>query len=288
VAPTQNFRASDATLVSPADFTLLRNARREYDVREDAAFVDFGSFTARGVPHCRAGQPPLVFDRKWCKIVCGESDDDDDDVYDDGFVDRVMLWIVEVDQSDTRARVIQRGWDTLTLRGASPLPRPPHATSASFRVVIEDYGANKYCTLGFVPSDAGPVLGREICEYGGWYISVEPFHSRPLLDSGAFASSDADSDPEAFILPAVPPGSAVEFTVDYTAATGKCRVAFFGPGDTASPHKVVDLRFVEKREYCSNPARSDPVLTHAALHPAVGMRWVGGTVRFASAPVGEM
>jgi hypothetical protein len=232
----------------------------------------------------------LTFDPDWCVAVCGESDDDNDEVYDDGFVDRVVLWTVDLDQSGTRAHVTQRGYDTLTLRGARPLPHPPHATTASFRVIIEDYGDNKYCTVGFVPDNAEPVLGREICEYGGWYITVEPFHSRPLLDSGAFASSDADSDPEAFILPAVPPSAAVEFAVDYAAHT--CRVAFYAPAKardfTAPPDGALELQFVPKAEYCSNPARSDPTMaegTCMALYPAVGMRWNGGTVSFVSLPL---
>jgi hypothetical protein len=220
---------------------------------------------------------PLTFDPDWCAAVCGVSDDGADDP-----------WTVDLDNKGTRAEVTQRGYDTLTLRSATSLPHAPRATAASFRVVVEDYGDNEYCTLGFVPSGAEAVVGREICEYGGWYISVAPSRPRRLLYSSAFAPLAADdAAAKAFTIPPVPPGSAVEFTVDYTAHT--CRVAFYDPAHArnfgAAPNATAMLRFVPTEEYGSDPARPDPTAagTCVALFPAVGMRWGGGRVSFAGA-----
>jgi hypothetical protein len=112
---------------------------------------------------------PLTFDPDWCAVACGGPDQWAD-----------YRWVLEFDNGGTRAEVIHRGHNTLTLRGAWPLPRPPHATVASFRVIVKDYGESKYCTLGFVPEGATPVLGQEICEYGGCEISVSPTRPRPL------------------------------------------------------------------------------------------------------------
>jgi hypothetical protein len=170
------------------------------------------------------------------------------------------------------------------------LPHPPRGTTASFRIIIEDYGDNNYCTIGFVPGDAEPVVGREICEYGGWYISVAPSHPRRLLGSCAFAPllapDDAHADASEFtMIPPVPPGAAVEFAVDYTAHT--CRVAFYALAKardfTAPPDDKMELRFLPTEEYGANPARSDPTTaggTCVALYPAVGMLWAGGIASF--------
>jgi hypothetical protein len=225
----------------------------------------------------------MVFDPDWCVAVCGESHDEDDD----------DVWAVDLDQSGTRAHVVRYGFDTLTLRGARPLPRPPHATTASsFRVIIEDYGDNEYCTIGFVPGDAQPVFGHEIYEYGGWCICVAPFNSRPLFESCAFASLAPLDGAEKRIIPPVPRGSAVEFTVIYSGSEDnewRCRVAFYEAANArdfaASPYKVLELRFAETEEYGSNPARPRlTATTGMTLYPAVGLRWSGGIVSFASMP----
>jgi hypothetical protein len=261
------------------------------DKRACAAFDDCHATAA---PVSRAPiQPLILFDLDWSVAVCGistgmpdndhDSDDDKDGDGDDDEDDEEEddMWTVLVDQGGTRAHVTKMGYDTLTLRAARPLQHPPHATTASFRVIIEDYGDNNYCTIGFVPTGATPVLGREICEYGGWYICVEQSRPRRILSSSAFeflVPGDDGADPA---IPPVPPGTAVEFTVDYTAHM--CRVAFYAPAKardfTAPPDAVVDLRFVPNAKYGSNPARSDPtaVDTCVALYPAVGMQWSGGT-----------
>jgi hypothetical protein len=220
---------------------------------------------------------PLIFDPGWYAIVCGPPDDD------------YYTWTAEFDDGGTCAEVTHQGYDTLTLRSARPLPRPPHATTASFRVVVDDYGDTKFCTIGFVPGDAQPVLGREICEYGGWYICVAPSRPRSLLYSGAFAPLLADdADAEKFMIPPVPPGTAVEFTVDYTAHT--CRVSFYAPANArnfaATPYATAVLRFAPTEEYGRDPARSDPTAadTCVALYPAVGMTNVGARVSFVNLP----
>jgi hypothetical protein len=145
----------------------------------------------------------------------------------------------------------------------------------------EDYGDNKYCMLGFVPGDAEPVVGREICEYGGWYISVAPLHSRSILSSSAFEPLHESGYVKAATIPPVPLNSAVEFTVDYTA-----HVAFYAPANardfTAPPDGEVELCFVSREKNGSIPARSDPTQgTCVTLYPAVAMRRDAGTVRFA-------
>jgi hypothetical protein len=257
---------------------------------------------------CDPSQPLILFDPDWCVAVYDIStrkpDRDDDDDDEDGDGDDAEddeeddnVWNVLLDQSGTRARVAKIGFDTLTLRGARPLPRPPHATTASFRVIIEDYGDNNYCTIGFVPGDAEPVVGREIGEHGGWYICVAPSRPRRIILSTSalefLASGDDGAD---LAIPPVPPDHAVEMTVNYAAHT--CRVAIYAPANacdfTALPEYVADLRFVPRKEYGCYPARSDPTLPRScaapcaapyiALHPAVGMQWSGGTVSFVSVP----
>jgi hypothetical protein len=219
---------------------------------------------------------PLTFDLGWSAVACGGPD-----LWAD------YRWVLEFDHGGTCAEVIHRGHNTLTLRGARPLPRPPHATTASFRVIVVDYSGSKYFTLGFVPEGATPVLGQEICEYGGWEISVSPSRWRPLLYSSAFAPLTGDPDAEESIIPPVPPGAAVEFTVDYTAHT--CHVSFYTPANArnfaATPYAAAVLRFAPTVEYGRDPARSDPTApdTCVTLYPAVNMRSEGAIVCFASA-----
>jgi hypothetical protein len=192
-----------------------------------------------------------------------------------------------LDNGGACAEVTRRGYNKLTLRGAASLPPAPGA-AASFRITVEDYGESEYCTLGFVPDGATPVLGGEICEYGGWYIFVLPSRPHPLLYSCAFALlSVDDADANDFMIPPVPPGTAVEFSVDYTAHT--CRVVFYDPENarnfSAPPDAIAVLRFVPREEYATDPARPDPTATDTcvALFPAVTMTGVGARVSFASA-----
>jgi hypothetical protein len=260
---------------------------------------------------CDLSQPLVYFDPDWCVAVCGialgkpDRDDDDDDEIGDGDdaeddeEEDDDVWTVLLDQRGTRAHVTKMGFDTLTLRGARPLQRPPHATTASFRVIIEAYGDNKYCTIGFVPGDAEPVVGREICQHGGWFISVEPSRPRRLiLSTSALEFLVRGDDGDDLAIPPVPPSSAVEMTVDYAAHT--CCVAIYAPANardfTALPEYVAELRFVPLEKYGCYPPRSDPTsprscaAPYPALHPAVGMRFGGGAICFLSEvpPLGEV
>jgi hypothetical protein len=84
-------------------------------------------------------------------------------------------------------------------------------------------------------------------------------------------------------VPPVPPGSAVEFAVDYAAGT--CRVAFYTPAAVAggfveAAHAKMELRFAPT----TYPPRSIPTLADSdvELYPAAASTIAGVTWRFAS------
>jgi hypothetical protein len=87
-------------------------------------------------------------------------------------------------------------------------------------------------------------------------------------------------------VPPVPPGSAVEFAVDYAAGT--CRVAFYTPEAVAgkfaeAPHAKMELRFVASEAAVYKPARSIPLADSCvALFPAVSAYLAGIVWRFVS------
>jgi hypothetical protein len=94
-------------------------------------------------------------------------------------------------------------------------------------------------------------------------------------------------------VPRVPPGSAVEFAVDYDAGT--CRVAFYtraavAGGFVQAPHAKMELRFVATAAGAegrgrSFPARAVPTAADSgvALYPAVVADGSGIIWRFAAA-----
>jgi hypothetical protein len=252
----------------------------------------------------------VAFDRAWCTAACGKS------------------WKVDIDAATgMRAHATQQGKFFLTLRSAAPFPRPqPLALAAEwrqhrlpvFRIVIEAYNVSslwKCCHLGFVPShraragaDAAsavsPVVGHNIQDYGGWYITVsyEPLRGSVdgewnsgwavLQPSGGDtdgASSNSSTYATTAEVPPVPPGGAVEFAVDYAAGT--CRVAFYTPAAVAggfveAPHAKMELRFVATgaNEQMEIPARSVPTLADSGveLYPAIDTSCPGTIWRFAS------
>jgi hypothetical protein len=90
-------------------------------------------------------------------------------------------------------------------------------------------------------------------------------------------------------VPPVPPGSAVEFAVDYAAGT--CRVAFYRPAAVAggfveAPHAKMELRFVATPATRTVPARSVPTLANSGVEllPAMKASTSGVAWRFVAAP----
>jgi hypothetical protein len=265
-----------------------------------------------------AGPVPLdVFDREWCKAVCGKK------------------WKADLDENTgMRVHVTQKGPGHLPLRGATPLPRhAPHsiATSAaaassplpSFCVIIEAYNnpqegaaTPQRCEIGFLPShtSAGdpvavtPTRGFSITNYGGWLICVSPSSGlrlnagpvtngwTPLQPRAGAAADVAPADLSTYattaVVPKVPAGGAVEFSVDYAAGT--CRVAFYTPtavagGFAEAPQAKMELRFVETQagplpHYGDVPARSNPTASDSRvrLYPVVSTAHAGAIWRFAA------
>jgi hypothetical protein len=249
------------------------------------------------------------FDTAWCAASGGKKQ-----------------WKVDIDSlTQTRAHLKQHGRaGTMTLRGAAPLPRclPCTGTSPqqlpSYCVIIEAYpapdsdGNGQWCNVGFVPSHTStdgasvtPVMGRGICNYGGWWIQLQPAAAcglgrptvvgwTPLLPraaagdavGAALTSTYATSDE----APPVPAGSAVEFAVD--CAAGTCRVAFYTPAAVAggfleAPHAKMELRFAattarDVRDWGAVPARSVPTAasSRVQLYPAVEAAYAGAVWRF--------
>jgi hypothetical protein len=249
------------------------------------------------------------FDTAWCATACGRK------------------WKVDIDSvAQTRAHV---KWHDhvghLTLRGAAPLPRrlPCAGTSPqplpSYCVVIEGYSApdsrgDQYCNVGFVPSHTStdgapvtPVMGRNIHHYGGWWIQVQPsaairLHGaviargwrtlRPRDAARGAAAKDTSAYATTDYSPPVPAGSAVEFAIDYAAAT--CRVAFYTPAAVAggfveAPYAKIELRFVATAAGDvpdwgdAVPARAVPTAaTDSRVHlfPAVSAPYAGAVWRF--------
>jgi hypothetical protein len=241
--------------------------------------------------------PPLhSFDRKWSAAVCGDGS------------------AVTLDTTGARARVTKKVRAALTLRSAFPLLRIlPAASSrkhlASYRVVIEEYNAKQpTCFIGLIPSHAdpqanspvSPMVGRNIAENGGWWIQVhatsafaffEPVQRGwtvlvPRAQAGGRPPADVSAFATSFSVPAVPPGGAVEFAVDYAAGT--CRVAFYSPDAVADgfvglPYSTLELRFVETEAEGDVPARSVPIAaaeSRLVLYPAVSTEHDGTSWRF--------
>jgi hypothetical protein len=256
----------------------------------------------------------MAFDRAWCAAAaCGET------------------MKVDVDTTSGMRALITRGGNyhlvdyfSVTLRSAAPLPRRPSLTLVddddydgpqpvelpAYRVVVEAYGPDAWCRLGFVPShhsvDAThapvtPVEGFAIRDYGGWCVDVLESSAGDLaaatwtgwtaLDPLHAATNHASASAYATtsMVPPVPAGSAVEFMVDYPKGT--CRVAFYSPEAVAGgfvevPYSKMELRFVatDRNEGYSIPARPVPTLEHSdvELYPAVEAACAGTIWRFAS------
>jgi hypothetical protein len=162
-----------------------------------------------------------------------------------------------------------------------------------------------------------PTAGHDICNYAGWCIDVRassdglvhpdttfsgwtvmaPAHAPGTAaaavgaDEGgmkAEAAESASAYATTTVVPPVPPGSAVEFAVDYAAGT--CRVAFYAPeavsgGFVEAPHAKMELRFVATKEEPYIPARSVPTAEGSGveLYPAVETGYAGTIWRFAAA-----
>jgi hypothetical protein len=135
----------------------------------------FVEWRVGGIP----SPPPPQFDRTWCDGLCG--------------------WEIDVDAAagDARATVTRHGTESCTLRSAAPLPRGPSQRLSpnkphlpAYRVIVERWGGNDECWLGFVPSHAvhgatptavvAPKPDFGIHNYGGWYILI---HGRMLCPS---------------------------------------------------------------------------------------------------------
>jgi hypothetical protein len=249
--------------------------------------------------------PRDEFDSAWCAAACGER------------------WTVDIDPlTHMRAQVKQRGSRCLTLRSAAPLPRRMPSIGASppsYRIIIDAYpapvdGKGEWCNMGFVPSHTStdgalvtPVVEHNICHYGGCFLQVQP--TKPIqLNAGsavhgwmpllprATAAGDAAAEDNSMSAttneaPPVPPGSAVEFAVDYAAGT--CRVAFYTPvavagGFVEAPHAKMELRFVATAAevlptWGAIPARSMPTAaadSRMQLYPAVAAGYAGAVWRF--------
>jgi hypothetical protein len=239
--------------------------------------------------------PPCVaFDRGWCTAACG------------------ARWKVDVDDATgVRARVTQdvNDWFVnarLCLRSAAPLQRrcSAHAPVANghqqgqlpaYRIIIEAYDSTQSCRLGFLAGAAHrPIVGQPIEQYGGWSIMIQPSSAGFVGLKGTrsgWTPLDASCSTYATtsIIPPVPPGSAVEFAVDYAAGT--CRVAFYTPAAVAggfveAPHAKMELRFVatDADAKARIPARSIPTLADSGveLYPAAEAGFTNATWRLVS------
>jgi hypothetical protein len=229
---------------------------------------------------------PVAFDRDWCAAACGTK------------------WDVDIDAGTSlRAHVTggqygdtdPQGYCCLTLRGAAPLPHRPSSSLVvggrklpGYRVVVEAYGVHQSCRFGFIPSHhAGaavtPLTGRNIFMYGGWCILVGASpDDRSLMDGWSALQPAGGGYATTSKTPRVPPGSALEFAVDYDAGT--CCVAFYTPeavvgGFAEAPYAQMELRF----DAAGAGARARPVIdSQMALYPAATIYDAGAILRFAS------
>jgi hypothetical protein len=213
-----------------------------------------------------------TFDVSWCDLLSDPTKLSETQDSDDVWWDSDDMWDIELDEKNTTAQVTKRGYDSLTLRGAVPLP--PDARS-TFRISIDDYGENEYMMIGLIPATAKPVLGNAPCEYGGWFIPVDPWRYRSILHSCGWVPMSG-SDSICTVVPPLPPGSKLEITL----SPRTCHVRFCDPLLTYANEYMV-LRFKEHDDpYGTIPERHDPTLSGMSVYPAVGMRWSGGKVRF--------
>jgi hypothetical protein len=126
-------------------------------------------------------------------------------------------------------------------------------------------------------------MGHDIRDYGGWYIEACASSAGTVTDArftgwtalkpsgGAVGDHMAGAAISAYAttskVPLVPPGSAVEFAVDYAAGT--CRVAFYTPAAVAggfvkAPYAKMELLFVameaNTHKLFEAPARPVPTI----------------------------
>jgi hypothetical protein len=204
-----------------------------------------------------AAEPVLMqFDRAWCAAM------------------GVVGWKTDIDAAagDVHAAVTHGGSAYLTLRSAAPLPRlgPGGQLLPTYRIIVEAYDAGWSCHLGFVPShrmrSSGTVTAvvptpkYGIDNYGGWHIMVRAWSVGEVHGDARYAGwTVVPPGDSAYAttgeVPAVAPGGAVEFAVDYAAGT--CRVAFntaarVAGGFVEEPAKM-ELRFVATAAVSSNP-----------------------------------
>jgi hypothetical protein len=228
------------------------------------------------VPPKSRTPPKMVFDAAWAAAYC------------DGDASQWPgPWKVEVDETGARAHVTQGGRRCLTLLRGAPLPRDAAGQRfPSYRVVVEAYSEHPPCFLGLVPgvhaaTPVTPNAGDSIWAYGGWCIAVRPSSNGDVHDPAVGGWEVVPQDASAFattaVVPPVPPGSAVEFAVDYAAAA--CHVTFFTPaavegGFAEAPYAKLELRFVTTPERSvfgsAVPVPARPLPTPAVdLYPAV-------------------
>jgi hypothetical protein len=235
----------------------------------------------------------LQFDRAWCAAVCGDGRQVD----------------VDAAAGDARATITYNDSGSCTLRSAAPLPRgSSQQQRPAYRAVVEKYGKDGWCRLGFVPSHemhgrgaaalVAPTPGDyTIYNYGGWYIEVRASRDGAVNSNTQFSgwtvmAPDACAYATTAEVPPVPAGGAVEFAVDYAAGT--CRVAFYTRaavvgGFVEAPHAKMELRFAataagKDMTGVPLPARTVPTAADSsvALYPAVATRGSGIIWRFAA------
>jgi hypothetical protein len=257
---------------------------------------------------------PVAFDRDWCTAACGSTWKVEIDVATNT---RAHIAQAGMLCPALRSAAPLPRWppSLAAADGRQELP--------AYRIVVEAYGPNRlsqFCFLGFLPShckrtggiDAAtaviPVEGRPIPSYGGWHIAVRPLSSTGVDEESysgwtvlhplgvkehvpGGSSRGAPGSTSAYAttaeVPPVPPGSAVEFAVDYAAGT--CRVAFYTPAAVAggfveAPHAKMELRFVATQAKVGSivPARPIPTLADSGveLFPAVNTGHVDAVWRF--------
>jgi hypothetical protein len=225
----------------------------------------------------------LTFDRAWCAAVCE--------------VEREFAI-----HCGTRTpwRIVHPGGRCLMLRSTGPLPRLLPGQSPGYRIIVQSYGGNADCRLGFVPShvldsegvapvlvDVEPTPNRAISNFGGWYIEVRPLEYGTIIDATRcgwivlpppFAAPQfnqrggrprqprrTSSYATTKKVPPLSAGGAVEFVVDHAAGT--CRVAFYTPAAVwnnfeTPPFARMELCFVATAAHweCAIPARMVPTV----------------------------
>jgi hypothetical protein len=255
----------------------------------------------------------LAFDTAWCAAACA-----------DGWVvdvdDAAMgarAHVTQKGRADLTLRSAAPLPRHLPLSSAGAGSR---GQGPSYRVVVEQYASDEkitqICYLGFIPNrltrasaaaaTTAPTAGFPIRRYGGWYIVVRPNSSgsvdtvvmysgwtvmRPNAGGADDAAAGVDEGVSAYAttarVPPVPPGSAVEFTVDYAAGT--CRVAFYAPGGVGAgegslaeaPHAKMELRFAATEARMGIPERVVPTADgDMELYPAVQLLGAGAMCRF--------